>query len=331
MTKVRIVLAACAAAGVLLLATAGGATGVATDTPRYVAPASDGSFRVAALFGESDEEKAARLQHEADQDAQIRALGDKLRDMEDTVSRLTGQNEELSHRVGELNDKIDRQRKDFEYRLCALSAQQLGASTGQDDPNAVPCPGSAVAPSAGAAPSAVFMPSSPAAQAPQAPQSNIKLAPPPGNLGTLPAGTPMPSAQPAGAEDASRADFTAAMNLLAKARYDEASAAFRGYADANPQSDLAPQAVYWIGSIAMVQKDYAGATRAFAEVIKKYPTSSRAPDSMLKLGQALLSAGQKKEGCTALAALPVKYPKAGKGLLTQGTDARKAAGCRSEG
>ncbi len=119
------------------------------------------------------------------------------------------------------------------------------------------------------------------------------------------------------------------MNLLAKARYDDARAAFRAFADANPQSELASQAVYWVGDIAYVQKDYDNATRAFAEVIKKYPTSVRAPDSMLKLGQALIASGQKKEGCTALAALPAKYPKAGKGLLAQGADARKAI-CRAE-
>jgi len=81
--------------------------------------------------------------------------------------------------------------------------------------------------------------------------------------------------------------FQTAMNLLAKARYDEASAAFRSFADTYPKDDLASQAVYWVADIAYVQKDYAGAARGFAEVIKKYSTSLRAPDSMLKLGQAL--------------------------------------------
>ncbi len=94
-----------------------------------------------------------------------------------------------------------------------------------------------------------------------------------------------------------------------------------------PRTDLASQAIYWVADIAYVQKDYDSATRAFAEVIKKYPTSVRAPDSMLKLGQALLASGQKKEGCTALAALPDKYPKAAKAVLSQGADARKA-NCR---
>ena len=81
------------------------------------------------------------------------------------------------------------------------------------------------------------------------------------------------SARPAPASTASQ--FDTAMNLLAKAQYAEASAAFRAYADANPDDqDLSAQAIYWIGDIAYVQHDYPGATRAFAEQIKKYPGTS---------------------------------------------------------
>ena len=321
-TKLRILGATAVAVCALFLANAGDASNVVP--PRYVEPSADAARyqRVADLFGESDEEKAARQQHEDGQDGQIKALNDKVRDLQDSVRNLTGQNEELSHRLGELNDKIDRQQKDFEYRLCALGAQQLGSTTGQGDPNAVPCPGSG--PAASVAPGAP----APAMSAPTNVAPQTHLAPPPGVLGTLPAGAA--AASPAPGDDAVRAQFSSAMGLLAKARYDDARAALRAFADANPQSDLTPQAVYWVGDIAYVQKDYDNATRAFAEVIKKYPTSLRAPDSMLKLGQALLAAGQKKEGCTALAALPAKYPRAAKGLLAQGADARKAAACHAE-
>ena len=327
-TSLRIAGAASVVACVLLAADAVSAGSVAPPVPRYVEPQHGGPnyIRVAGLFGESDEEKAARLQREDAQDAQLRELANKVRDLEDSVRNLTGQNEELSHRVTELNAKIDRQQKDFEYRLCALSAQQLGAATGQGDPTAVPCPGAA-GPAASTAPTNVAPPPAAAPPPPQA-AATIHLAPPPGVLGTLPAGSA--NAAPPPADDAAKAQFSAAMGLLAKGRYDDASAAFRSFADANPQNDLASQAVYWIGDIAYVQKDYDGATRAFAEVIKKYPTSARGPDSMLKLGQALLAAGQKKEGCTALAALPAKYPKAAKGLLAQGAEARKAAACHAE-
>jgi tol-pal system protein YbgF len=308
------------------VAVAGAAT-VAPGGPRTVEPPRANYVRVADLFGESDEEKAARLQHEADQDGQIKRLNDSVHDLEDSVRNLTGQNEELQHRIGELNDRIDRQRKDFEYRLCMLAAQQLGSSAGQNDPNAVPCAGSTTPPSTG-----TYAPppgNSSGEQGSNAPAGDgaPHLAPGPGVLGTLPAGADSHAPPPPPPADDTHVQFSAAMNLLAKARYDEASAAFRSFADTYPKDDLASQAVYWVGDIAYVQKDYGGAARAFAEVIKKYPNSVRAPDSMLKLGQALIAAGQKKEGCTALAALPAKYPKASKAVLGQGADARKAV-CR---
>jgi tol-pal system protein YbgF len=149
-------------------------------------------------------------------------------------------------------------------------------------------------------------------------------------LGSLPAGngaapvrlgtTPPPSPN--------RARFDAAMKLLGQTQYDEARGAFRSFADAYPNDELAPQAVYWFGDIAYVQKDYPAAARAFAEEIKKYPQSTRAPDSMLKLGQSLIAMGQKQEGCSALAALPTKYPNASKTIVSRATQERKAGGCK---
>ena len=76
-----------------------------------------------------------------------------------------------------------------------------------------------------------------------------------------------------------------------------------------------------------MQKDYPSAARAFAEELKKYPSSPRAPESMLKLGQSLLAMNQKQEGCTALAALGSKYPGASKTIVSQAEAVRRAGGC----
>jgi len=151
---------------------------------------------------------------------------------------------------------------------------------------------------------------------------------PPGTLGTLPANAASPVGPSAAPSRSAEGQYDRAMNLLAKAQYAEASAAFRSYADANPDDhDLSAQAIYWIGDIAYVQHDYPGATRAFAEQIKKYPDSSRSPDSMLKLGQSLLAEGQTSGGCTSLAMLKTKYPKAPPATLAAAAGAHKAA-CR---
>ena len=95
----------------------------------------------AQLFGPSDEEKA----REAGQDSQlatlaaqnqqlasrIQVLEDKSRSLTESLAQATGTNEELRHQLELVNQKIDQQQKDFSYRLCMVSAQQLGA--GADD------------------------------------------------------------------------------------------------------------------------------------------------------------------------------------------------------
>ena len=279
-----------------------------------VQPAHDGYVRVADLFGPSDEEKAAAAQREATQDATIANLTQRVSDLEESLRQLTGQLEEANHRTDLLRQRVERMQKDFEYRICMLSAQKLAAATDSGEQSALPCsPNGSQA--AGAAPAVPTM------------------GQPSGVLGTLPAGTPMPT--PAGsaasampAQSGSQAQYNAAMTLLAKAQYDEASSAFRSFADAYPKDDHAPQAIHWIGSIAYMQQDFQDAARAFAEELKKYPDSPSAAEGMLKLGQSLIAMKQKKEGCTALEALPRTYPKTSKTIREEARKARENARCR---
>jgi tol-pal system protein YbgF len=255
---------------------------------------------IRGLFGESDDEKAARLKAEArenDQDSGIAELRQRISDLEQALRQFTGQNESLAHQIHELQGRIDRQQKDFDYKLCTLAAQQLGAGTTPDSSgNSLPCdPNQAVA--------ALASPGG---------------APGQGTLGTLPANQPPGPAD----QSAARNQYDEAMNLLARARYDEARAAFRAFADNNPKDALAPQAVYWVGNIAFVQKDYSAAAVAFAEQIKKYPTSPQGAESMLKLGQSLLALGEKEKGCVTLGAIKGKYKQAPAGILSQAQTAR---------
>ncbi|MBV9571055.1 MAG: tol-pal system protein YbgF [Alphaproteobacteria bacterium] len=302
--------------------------GIPNTTARPAMRLPGGSYQLAGMFGESDEERAARIaqeQHEQAQDASIRYFRQRNADLENTVRRLTGENEQLDHRISELSSRMDRMRKDFEYRLCKIAAMQLNAAG--EAP--IPCMGGG---SDDAHASSVSPPEpSLAAVAPAGPPRGngapIQLGTPPGALGTLPQSSASPgtSAPP---PSPNRAKFDDAMRLMAKTQYDEARSAFRSFADTYPKDELAPQAVYWFGDIAYVQKDYPAAARAFAESIKKYPDNARAPDSMLKLGQSLIAMGQKQEGCAALAALPTKYPTASKNVIARAEAERKTSKCK---
>lgn len=316
----------------------------------------------AQLFGPSDEEKAHEagqdsaihdLQGQAQQqDGRIRALEDKVRGLTGSLSQATGTNEELQHQIQVQNDKITKMQQDFAYRLCTLSAQQLGAG---DSMNCA----AAGTPSAGMAPQ-------PYSQVqggmrpgdPLPPVGNIDAtggaprnfnsgpvedsgAPtrgrPPGNLGTLPlnsgnggsanGGPAQLNGSMAGPPpQANSAQYDQAMNLMSRAQYDEASAAFRNYADTNPDdAELSPQAIYWVANISFIRQSYAPAARTFAEVIKKYPKSTRAPDAMLKLAQSFMAMGQKTEGCTTLGLIKSKYPAASPQTLNAAASLRKTA------
>ncbi len=266
--------------------------------------------RVAGLFGESDDEKAARLkaeQRENDQDAGIAELRQRIGDLERALQQSTGQNEQLTHDLRELSARLEQQRKDFDYKLCTLSAQQLGAGASGQPGTTLPCD------TTGGTTTAAPQESAPAT----APPSPMQSSGPPsggGTLGTLPA--------TAAAPDATKSQYDEALNLLARARYDEARAAFRNFADTNPKDPLAPQAIYWVGNIAYVQKDYAAAAQAFTEQLKKYPSSPQGAESMLKLGLSLIQLGEKKEGCLTLGAIKAKYKQAPATILTQASQAR---------
>jgi len=263
--------------------------------------------QLAGLFGESDDEKAARLQHENDQDSQISDLTQRIHDLERALQQSTGQNEQLAQRVRELSQRIDQQQKDFNYKLCTIAAQQLGAgTTASADGNALPCDAGATATPA-PLPSGVSRNSPPAAP------------PGSGTLGTLPKGS-APQAS-------TRSQFDEAMNLLARMQYDDARSAFQTFVDANPKDPLASEAIYWVGNTAFVQKDYSAASQAFAQQIKNYPTSARGPESTLKLGQSLIALGKKKEGCVFLGAVKAKYKQASATILSQAAAAR-AASCK---
>ena len=295
----------------------------------------------AQLFGPSDEEKAREAAQDSgieelkgidqQQDARVRELEDKVRALTEALSRSTGANEELAHQIQLQNDKVDKMEKDFAYRLCTLSAQQVGAGDSMNcaaagtasavprayqPPPGAPRPGDALPP-IGAAPAD-------AAVAPDNGQAGPGR--PPGVLGTLPMNSGPAVAGPAPGVPGGSAQYDQAMNLMSRAQYSEASAAFRAYADANPgDSELSPQAIYWVGNISFIRQDYAPAARAFAEVIKKYPKSPRAGDAMLKLAQSFMAMGQKSEGCTTLGLIKTKYPNAAPGTLASAASLRKTA------
>ena len=248
----------------------------------------------AQLFGESDEEKAARQAHEDGQDAQIKQLGDRIQQLEDKARNLT---ESLSTppapmRNWRIRFRICARRSTPSKRISPIGSACCRRSNWAPGDQGLNCGGTGVrrprwCHRAGPATMAPGTPLPPinsdqaaAAPAPSPATAGLRRAHSkwgsrPARWGPCPATLP-PRRASAPPSRSAEGQYDRAMNLLAKAQYAEASAAFRSYADANPDDhDLSAQAIYWIGDIAYVQHDYPGATRAFAEQIKKYPNRAQ--------------------------------------------------------
>lgn len=227
----------------------------------------------------------------------------RIDELDEGLGRVTGQLELLGHQVDQLTQKADRLQKQLDIQTAARAKAETDAQTAAQTPS---------------------QDTTQFASA-EKPPADAGAGTPAGVLGTLPANAPLP--MPDNGDP--KKQFDAAMALLSRAKYDEASDAFRTYADAHPDGDRASDALYWSGDIAYsTRKDYPAAARDFAELLKKYPKAQRAPDGMLKLGLALFEMGQSKEACAAVAALPAKYPNAAPAILARAKSARDDKKCK---
>lgn len=74
-------------------------------------------------------------------------------------------------------------------------------------------------------------------------------------------------------------------------------------------TDLAPNAQYYIASIHASLGDYDNAIREFDIVLEKYPDNSKTPDAMFGKGQALIKVGRRTDGGREFQDLIKRFPK----------------------
>ncbi|MEQ1755610.1 MAG: tol-pal system protein YbgF [Micropepsaceae bacterium] len=233
------------------------------------------------------------------------ANGARLNDLEESLRDIRGQVETMAFQIKQLNEQLELSRKETNFRLGALEG---GA------------PVAAIA----APPASAAAAQRPQKSAPDANAGSTLAGRQGGTLGSL------PSSDMADAPSATltpRQQYDAAMELLSRAQYPEAQSAFRSFVATNPKDELAGPAQYWVGEISFTQKDYKAAAGSFADVVKRFSRTAKAPDAMLKLGLSLMELGQKKEACTTLGAIKTRFPNASKTTLDRAAKRAAEAKC----
>ncbi|MFM9845474.1 MAG: tol-pal system protein YbgF [Dongiaceae bacterium] len=278
----------------------------------------------------------------------------RIQELESQISALTGQVEQLSYQVRQLTDKLDRMASDFDFRLTQLEGG------GQGDGAGPAADGTSGSPDYSAAAPATT-PAAPAQTASTAGSDGVAASTPgtgPKVLGTLTqteydaqaakqqnstaaaqqamdatntqTGADQTAAVAPGGLPGATADeqYQYAFGLLRENRYDDAEKALRTFISENPDHQLTGNANYWLGETHYVRGDYKNAAITFAQGVKNYPQSGKAPDNMMKLGMALAAMNQVPDACTAFAEVGKRYPQASDTLKDRVIKEQQRNGCR---
>jgi tol-pal system protein YbgF len=142
---------------------------------------------------------------------------------------------------------------------------------------------------------------------------NEPVAPPP--AGVLPSG----SAPPNGSAPSPSSLYSSAYADFSKGNYPLAIQGFEEYAGKYPDTELADNAMYWIGECYFSQGSYKSAVDAFDAMLEKYPQSDKAAAANLKKALAFVQMNQIGQGIEQLRFVTATYP---------GTDEARIAGDR---
>jgi tol-pal system protein YbgF len=218
----------------------------------------------------------------------------QISQMQDQMRSMNGRVEEVQHRIMVMEQRIDRMADDLEIRLQAIEdAISAGGTAALAPVNRGTTPPAEGSRSAPAAPAAAFAPTMPGL--------------------------------PQGASPREQYDF--AFELLKKRDYSGAGVALESFLEKNPDHALAGNAIYWLGETHYVKKDYKAAAKVFLDGYQKFPTGSKAPDNLLKLGMSLAAYGDTGNACKTLKKLLSTFPKAPARITKAAKSEQKKLNC----
>jgi tol-pal system protein YbgF len=110
--------------------------------------------------------------------------------------------------------------------------------------------------------------------------------------------------------DQPREQFNAALAAFQAKQYPEAEAGFKAFLAANPDHRLTPDALFYIGESYLQRSRPREAAEQYLKVTTDYSKSSRAPESMVRLGQTLAALGNSDQACATLGEFGKRYPSA---------------------
>jgi tol-pal system protein YbgF len=266
--------------------------------------------------------------------------------MENQIRQLSGQIEQLQFENKRLSEQLRKFQEDVDFRLNERGG---GRSSGAAAPGNAPPSGAAPRPQpqrrgdafdpsvqqgAAGAPrplngsiSGIIeddFAEGGASQGPLDLQGVGRNVPQGGLPQTAPRGPSVAAASgPASAKEA----YDLAYASILRKEYEQAEMGFRQFLQSYPRDRLAVDATYWLGESYLQRKRYREAAEQFLKVSNDAPKSTKAPESLLRLGIALNGLGAKDQACATYAKVGVDYPSAPNSVRQGIERERRRSGC----
>lgn len=267
----------------------------------------------------------------------------RVQELEDAVRTLTGQVEGLQFQLTQMQELLQKQSEDNEFRFQQLEGGDAGKTDAATQSGGVTPSGALPQPNTGSAASVPPLEAPPLVDNPQpaAPGNDglgesadplLGTGGEDGGLQTNPLGQGRPlnlsldSSQPLSDGDA-QAQYDAGYEAIVRGDYTFAEEQFRQFIALYPDDPQAPDATNWLGEALLQRQAYDEAADALLTGFQNYESSERAPDLLLKLGIALQGAGETDAACRTFFEVSRRYPDQPTAFQARLQQERQSAAC----
>ena len=264
-----------------------------------------------------------------------RAIGEntiRVQELQEQMRQMTGRVEQLIFDLQRIQEQLRIMQEDAAVTQ-EPSLQQLADSSSENDSpdgdgggdaNLIPPPGTVGGSQTAAIPA-------PSGDAPLELKPNIDQQT---NLATVESRDPL--LQPNGTpslgtltlpENDPETLYNFGYSKLLNGDYVGAETNLRKFVQTYPNHQLAPNGRYWLAETFYARGQFADAVEEFSGTYKAFPASSKAPDSLLKLGLSLARLEEHDAACATLAEVFNRFPEASRSIHIAARDEQARSNC----
>lgn len=219
--------------------------------------------------------------------AQIVDPATRIMQLEEQIRQLTGRIEDLGFQMLQMQEQMRQMQQDNEFRFQDLEDR---------------------------------LPSDQALVAPKTDR------PAGADTKVYPADSELSSQAEASGSDANEVYKAGYAHILA-GEYAQATSVFQDYISLYPDGSDIADAHYWLGESLYSQGAFKDAARTFLDAHKSFPQANKAPDTLLKLGMALMALDNRETACVTYDEVLARYPTASNAIKERVASEQSRAQC----